>query len=106
MAFNVLDKDGSGEITSEDIAGVYDVSQNKDFLDGTKTKEEILAEFLNEFDGPSGNNDGVVDWQEFSDYYSDMSMSIPSDQYFVQMMETTWQVNESADPKKAEKVVK
>lgn len=89
-AFIMLDKDQSGRITVPDIAGIYDVSMNPEFLEGKKTKEEILAEFLNNFDGPRGNNDGVVTWEEFYDYYSDLSMSTPSDEYFVKMMESTW----------------
>ena len=96
-AFAMLDRSGNGTITTSDIAGIYDVSQNPEFLEGRKTKDEILAEFLNNFDGPRGNNDGVVTWDEFQDYYSDLGMSTPSDEYFVRMMETTWQVPEHED---------
>lgn len=89
-AFNMLDKDGSGQITVSDIVGIYDVSMNPEFIEGRKSKEEILAGFLNEFDGARGNNDGIVTRQEFFDYYTDLSMSTPSDEYFVRMMESTW----------------
>jgi len=41
-AFAMLDRDGSGELTPSDITGVYDVSQNPEFLEGKKTKDEIL----------------------------------------------------------------
>ena len=44
-----------------DINGIYDVSMNPEFLEGKKTKDEILAEFLNNFDGARGNNDGIVE---------------------------------------------
>lgn len=66
------------------------MSMNPEFLEGKKTRNEILAEFLNNFDGARGNNDGVLTWNEFYDYYSDLSMSTPSDEYFVRMMESTW----------------
>ena len=89
-AFAMLDKDGSGQLTVSDIAGIYDVSMNAEFLEGKKTKDEILMEFLNNFDGARGNNDGVVTWNEWCDYYSDLSMSTPSEEYFVRMMESTW----------------
>ena len=78
------------QLCVSDIAGIYDVSQNPEFLEGRKTRDEILGEFLNNFDGPRGNNDGVVTLQEFEDYYSDLGMSTPSDEYFVRMLETTW----------------
>lgn len=86
----MLDKNGEGTITIEDIAGIYDVSMNPEFLEGRKTREEILADFLNNFDGARGNNDGKVSRDEFFDYYTDLSMSTPSDEYFVRMMESTW----------------
>jgi hypothetical protein len=63
---------------------------NPEFLEGKKTRNEILSEFLNNFDGARGNNDGIVTWNEFCDYYSDLSMSTPSDEYFVRMMESSW----------------
>jgi hypothetical protein len=49
-----------------------------------------LEDFLNGFDGLKGNNDGIVTKQEFWDYYTDLSMSLPSDEYFVKMMESVW----------------
>ena len=70
---------------------------NPEFLEGRKTKTEILTEFLNNFDGARGNNDGTVTWNEFCDYYGDLSMSTPSDEYFVRMMESTWQIVEHED---------
>lgn len=89
-AFARLDLNNSGAITIEDIQGVYDVSMNPDFLEGRKTRDEIFNEFLQHFEGARGNKDGKVIWDEFYDYYSDLSTSIPSDEYFVKMMESTW----------------
>ena len=63
---------------------------NPEFLEGKKTRDELLDEFLQNFEGKRGNQDGNVTWEEFVDYYSDLSMSTPSDEYFVRMMESTW----------------
>lgn len=41
-----------------------------------------------------GNNDGTITKQEWTDYYTDLSMSLPSDEYFVKMMESVWQICE------------
>ena len=89
-AFAMLDRDGSGVITIPDIAGIYDVSMNPEFLEGRKTRDEILTDFLGNFEGAKGNNDGKITKQEFVDYYTDLSMSTPSDEYFVRMMESSW----------------
>jgi hypothetical protein len=105
-AFMMLDKDGSGKVTVSDIVGIYDVSMNPEFLEGRKTRDEILGEFLNNFDGPRGNNDGILTWEEFYDYYSDLSMSTPSDEYFVRMMESTWQIPEHDDSEITKQTVK
>lgn len=67
---------------------------NPEFIEGRKSKDQILTEFLNNFEGAKGNKDGVITKEEFFDYYTDLSMSCPSDEYFVRMMESTWQVPE------------
>jgi hypothetical protein len=45
---------------------------------------------LNSFDGMRGNNDGIVTKQEWTDYYTDLAISTPTDEYFVVMMEQSW----------------
>ena len=57
-AFKQMDKDGSGKVTVSDIDAIYDVSQNQDFIDGKLTREEVIGQFLDGFDGMKGNNDG------------------------------------------------
>ena len=82
-AFSELDRDKSGQVTYSDIAATYDVSMHPEFLARKKTKEEIMHEFFNNFEGSRGNRDGILTWDEFVDYYGDLSMAIPSDEYFV-----------------------
>jgi Ca2+-binding EF-hand superfamily protein len=72
---------------------------NPEFIEGKKTKEQILKEFLSNFEGAKGNKDGVITKAEWVDYYTDLSMSVPSDEYFVRMMESVWQCPENdSDP--------
>ena len=97
--FRSLDRDGTGVINLGDVVQIYDVSMNPEFIEMKKTKDQILNEFLNNFDGAKGNNDGVVTYPEFVDYYTDLSMSVPNDEYFVRMLESTWQIPEAdSDP--------
>lgn len=86
--------------------GIYDVSQNPDFLEGRKTRDEILTDFLTNFEGQRGNRDGTITWTEFYDYYSDLAMSTPSDEYFVRMMESTWQCPEDDNEEEVKVTVK
>jgi hypothetical protein len=73
-----------------DIINIYDVSRNKEYMQGNKSREIIISEFLGGFEGAKGDRNGIVTWEEFLDYYTDLSMSIPDDVYFVQMMESVW----------------
>ena len=93
-AFQIMDTDGSGVIQVVDIKDRYDVSFNKDYQDGKKTADEVLEDFLDQFDGLKGNNDGQVSHQEWVDYYTDLSMSVPSDDYFALMMKQVWGIEE------------
>ena len=104
-AFTMMDKDQTGAIDIKDIAGIYDVSMNPEFLEGRKTRDEILTDFLSNFEGAKGNKDGKVTTQEFIDYYTDLSMSTPSDEYFVRMMESTWQVPEEENSQVTQQTV-
>ena len=104
-AFAMMDKDGGGVITVQDICGIYDVSRNPDFIEKRLTKDQILSNFLNQFDGARGNNDGKITLDEFVDYYRDLSMSLPSDEYFVQMMESTWQCPEDDNTAQTQQTV-
>lgn len=105
-AFAMMDRNKSGSITVSDIQGVFDVSMNPEFLEGRRTKDEILHLFLDQFEGSRGNKDGVITWNEWYDYYSDLSMSTPSDEYFVRMMESTWQIPEKDDAEATKQTVK
>ena len=72
------------------MIAVFDVSLNPEFIEQKKTKEQILNEFLMNFEGIRGNKDGVITQQEFFDYYTDLSMSVPNDEYFVRILESAW----------------
>lgn len=46
LAFNVLDKDGSGVIDPEDLVDTYDPSEHPDVVSGKKTNEEVWLEIV------------------------------------------------------------
>ncbi len=54
----ILDTNENGTITVDDIREMYDVSCHKDFMEGKKTKDQIIEEYLEGFTGLSSNNDG------------------------------------------------
>lgn len=72
-AFAILDKTGDGKITIEDVKNIYDVTGSADFAEKRLTKEQIVSNFINSFEGKHGNKDGTITLDEFIDYYSDVS---------------------------------
>lgn len=99
QAFNKLDVDGSGVVTLENVANLYDASQHPGVMEGKLTEEEVLREFMSQWD--TIDKDGVVTLPEFMEYYKDVSASIDTDDYFVFMMERAWHIEE--DPEEAAK---
>jgi len=91
MAFKKLDKNGSGEITVDDLRGVYDCSKHPAVKNGSKTEDEVLSEFLLKFEDKC-IPDGTVTWEEFLRYYKHMSNDIPNDDYFVLLLRKAWQI--------------
>jgi len=72
--------------------GVYDTSKHPDVIKGTKTPDQVLAEFLETFE-VGGEVDGKVTFQEFTNYYHNVSSSIDDDDYFELMMRNAWHIS-------------
>lgn len=91
LAYDVLDRDGSGVVDMKDIASAYDASEHPEVKDGTKTEEEVLTEFMSQWDRLEA--DGVVSRAEFIDYYKDVSASVDDDEYFELMIRNAWHIS-------------
>lgn len=49
-AFRKLDKDSSGFLDIDDIKDLYNASKHPDVIQGKKTEQQILMEFLETFE--------------------------------------------------------
>lgn len=49
-AFKIMDKDKSGVLNIEDIKDVYNAKKHPDVINGKKTEQQILGEFLDTFE--------------------------------------------------------
>lgn len=90
MAYKVLDKNGSGTITIEDIQSTYNVGHDPDVLAGRADPDAALEMFLSRFD--TIKTDGIVTQKEFTDYYRSISASIDNDDYFELMIRNAWHI--------------
>lgn len=105
-AFAKLDRNNNGVVELEDIKGVYNAKQHPDVKLGKKTEEEVLIEFLDTFEmhysliHPGSRGDKMISFEEFVEYYNNVSMSIEDDRYFELMMTNAWNLNNQAPYKK------
>jgi len=90
LAFDILDIDKSGRVTTDELASHYDVTLHPDVVAGILTEEEALMEFSAVWDGT--DRDGVVTRSEFLDYYADVSASIDTDDYFELVIRNAWHI--------------
>mmetsp|Transcript_21582 Transcript_21582/g.15794 ORF Transcript_21582/g.15794 Transcript_21582/m.15794 type:complete len:200 (+) Transcript_21582:603-1202(+) len=100
-AFRKIDKDNSGFLDIEDIKDVYNASKHPDVLQGKRTEQQILNEFLETFEThhnmkTMGQNDSKITLEEFLEYYKNISCSIDNDDYFQLMMNNSWNLKGDA----------
>jgi len=99
--FNKLDKNGNGRIEIDDIKDSYDASNHPDVKNGKKSEDEVLAEFLDNFEyhfnllNNNKSRDGKITLDEFIEYYNNLSMSIDNDDYFEAVMNSAWDMDNS-----------
>lgn len=87
-AFTKVDKTGDGIVDLRDLVKAYDVSKHTMFIQGKMTKEQILTQFMEQWD--SIKKDNTVTREEFENYYADVSSSIDTDDLFEAIMTRAW----------------
>lgn len=90
IAFKKLDKTGNGIVDIQDLVNTYDVSFHPKYKSGEMSKNDILNEFMSQWD--TVVKDGKVTLEEFEEYYNDVSASIDEDDYFELMMRNAWHI--------------
>lgn len=100
-AFKKLDRDCNGTIEVSDLVGIYNAKKHPAVIEGRKTEEQVLGEFLETFEQHHNiMNDNARDFrvtmEEFIEYYTNVSASIDDDMYFSAMMNSAWNLSGDA----------
>lgn len=94
-AFAKLDADQSGNLQIDEIKSAYNAKAHPDVINGKKSEDDCLYEFLDTFDqhliNSKGNlKDRNVSLKEFMEFYNCLSCSIDTDYDFEQNVAMTW----------------
>ncbi len=98
--YKVLDKNKNGNTNLEIINNEFVAKNHPDVLNGKKNEEEILQEFINTFEGNhyylngDDGTDGIVDLNEFIDYYESVSSFIKNDDDFENLVNCVWGIKQ------------
>jgi Ca2+-binding EF-hand superfamily protein len=90
LAYAKLDRNGDQTVNIEDMRIAYDTSFHPDVKAGRKTPDQVLQEFMSQWDTIKA--DGIVSLEEFMDYYSDVSASVDRDDEFELMIRNAWHI--------------
>ena len=101
LAFEKLDKSESGKITVGQMRSEYNPKGNPEVRQGKRNEEEILGDFidlleyhfnlLNEQNEEGGDiNEIAIDFDEFCDFYKNISVCVEDDRYFEIMILGEW----------------
>ena len=97
-AFDKLDDNKNGILEIDDIKRFYNAKCHPDVKSKKKSEEEVLSEFLDTFELHHSlkhpeQRDRKVNFNEFMEYYNNISCSIDNDQYFELMMKNAWNLD-------------
>lgn len=73
-----------------DFQEIFDASAHPDAVSGKKTPAQIQREFLAKWF--KQDIDSIVTWEEFLDFYRDVSSSVDRDEYFDLLLRNTWKL--------------
>jgi len=94
--FKHLDIDNKGELTVEELLSLYNPRQSLECVEQRKSEEEAMSIFEESLRGNHKYLNGdegdtkPVDIEEFEDFYESVSIMIPSDELFRDIVLRTW----------------
>ena len=93
---NKLDVNKTNEVNIDDLKDFYNAANHPDVLSGKKKEDEVFEEFIETFDANhlylngADADQGIVDLNEFLDYYESLSFTIKDDKEFETLVSNVW----------------
>ena len=99
--FNSFNKNKNGKVLISDIKNRYTPGVHPDVTQGVRTENKVLSEFLDSLEtfreynhNLHGGYDFNMSFQEFYEFYNQISMCIEDDNYFENMINKCWNMDE------------
>ena len=97
--FSKIDTEQKKKISIQLLKNMFNAKKHPEVINGTKSKEEILEQFCYSLDLYCEINgiekNGELSFENFIDYYSCVSASIPDEVYFEDMINGVWSDNKN-----------
>lgn len=71
----------------------FNANKTKEVIEKKKTQDEVFNDFISNF-RLDGNG---ITKKQFVDFYTDLGVSIPSDNYFSELVQNTWDIVEDKE---------
>lgn len=99
-AYNRLDITHNGAVSAADIKSLYNPAYHPAVMEGRKTQDQVLQEFLetfqtNHFILKGQEKEFTVAKDEFMEYYANISPCIEEERYFETMMINVWNLSQT-----------
>ncbi|CAD8178022.1 unnamed protein product [Paramecium octaurelia] len=78
----------AGKVTLETMGRLINVKEHPDVLKGYKTERQVFQDFVSHWN--KTNPDRVIPFQEFGEFYQDVSSSVQQDETFEAILKKSW----------------
>ena len=79
-------------IDIRDLKGMFNASKHPKVVKGEITQEQAFDEFARNFNDRTGA--GKIEKCEWDDYYAAVSASMDNNDHFIELIRSTWGLNE------------
>ena len=101
--FSNIDKEQTGKVQIDSLKNLFNAKKHPEVINGTKSQEEVFEQFCNSLDLYREINNipknGELSFENFIDYYTGISASIPDEVYFEDMINGVWNNNNNINSK-------
>ena len=85
-----INRQGAAKVPVAEVLGLIDFTHDPDVFTGRLSREQAVRDFPELWDK---NHDGFINWNEFVDFYRDISAGLEEDAHFEMTLKNAWNFN-------------